>query len=424
MSLLSMSLFFEDPDGARRRAGVSAEDAVEQSTLEPSAEQELCGICFCTAGKRIMPCERYVLSQSNGKSVKHPLFCSDCWREYIHHAVLEGKACLDLRCPAPGCNEAVRPSAVTSLVTGPVLERYRRFAAESLIDDGRGGWCPGQECGRASEEPPMGRKEVHCRCGTLWCFGCRTDAHLPVACEVVRKWEDKNRNEGGDATWIKVNTKFCPKCTNPIEKNGGCMHMTCRKPGGCGHEFCWICMQPWTNHTTCNAIKEHKESELSKAAAKFELMRYAHFYERYLAHHKAEQFAATNQLQDMESVSHMLSSNHGFSVTDLTFLRDAVLQIRSGRRFLKWTYAYGYFSTFTDMQRKFFEFHQAQLEDTLERLSDIMENTRWESFVDESSISNQPFYDQRTRVISLTSVVRDFFSKLQNAIEQNTLFKG
>src|SRR5687768_12112685 len=39
----------------------------------------------------------------------------------------------------------------------------------------------------------------------------------------------------------------CPKCRSPIEKNGGCMHMTCRI-ASCAFEFCWLCRGPWTEH--------------------------------------------------------------------------------------------------------------------------------------------------------------------------------
>ena len=39
------------------------------------------------------------------------------------------------------------------------------------------------------------------------------------------------------------NTKPCPFCLVPIEKNGGCLHMHCRV---CNSHFCWDC---------CNAMK-------------------------------------------------------------------------------------------------------------------------------------------------------------------------
>ena len=38
--------------------------------------------------------------------------------------------------------------------------------------------------------------------------------------------------------WLRSNTKQCPNCHAPIEKNKGCNHMTCIY---CKHEFCWIC---------------------------------------------------------------------------------------------------------------------------------------------------------------------------------------
>ena len=41
----------------------------------------------------------------------------------------------------------------------------------------------------------------------------------------------------------------CPSCANPIEKNGGCMHMTCSQ---CHYEFCWCCRYSWKLHTDVN----------------------------------------------------------------------------------------------------------------------------------------------------------------------------
>jgi len=100
-------------------------------------------------------------------------------------------------------------------------------------------------------------------------------------------------------------------------------------------------------------------------------------------------------------------------------MNDAIQQIVSSRRFLKWTYAHGYIANYKAEKRKLFEFHQAQLEGTLERLCDIMENTSWDSVV--TAISKRPFYDIRSKILSLTGVVRQFFNNLRDAFQSGTL---
>jgi len=412
--------FFENPEAIRREAGVSDPDE-----LGGKREEGLCAICFCDPGIPLMPCERRRVADARS-SKPHPSYCRDCWEQYLDHAVRDGKSCLDLRCPTPGCSEAVRPSVFVDLLARrkEALDRYSRFRSMSLVDDSRGRarWCPGQGCSCSASEPPAGVREVECACGTMWCFGCGTDAHLPVSCETVQKWEEKNRDEGEDSTWIRVNTKLCPKCANPIEKNGGCMHMTCHKPvGGCGHEFCWICMGPWKNHKTCNASPESNAETEAKAMAKSELMRYGHFYERYLEHHKAQQYSAKTQKEFVSAIGEVLIKAHDFLETDVRFLSEAVREIRDCRRFLKWTYAYGFFAKFSKSKRVLFEFHQGQLEGTVDRLSDIMENTNWDAFIDKEAVSHQPFYDLRQKVMNLRDVVHQFFSNLREAIEQGTL---
>lgn len=112
-----------------------------------------------------------------------------------------------------------------------------------------------------------------CRCGFRFCFNCcdsNIGDHMPASCHDVERWMQKATgtcflclpsrfffcffldlsrvpaylslsDESENVNWLLANTKKCPNCHAAIEKNGGCMHMTCRKnAGGCGYEFCWL----------------------------------------------------------------------------------------------------------------------------------------------------------------------------------------
>jgi ariadne-1 len=75
-------------------------------------------------------------------------------------------------------------------------------------------------------------------CGAVFCWSCGAEAHRPLSCDTVRAWLLKNSAESENMNWILAHTKPCPKCGRPIEKNMGCMHMTCQAP--CKYEFCWL----------------------------------------------------------------------------------------------------------------------------------------------------------------------------------------
>lgn len=78
---------------------------------------------------------------------------------------------------------------------------------------------------------------------------CQSPAPLlpcrPVTCDIIRQWIIKNNAESENSNWILANTKPCPRCQRPIEKNQGCMHMSCTQ---CRHEFCWLCSEDWKKH--------------------------------------------------------------------------------------------------------------------------------------------------------------------------------
>lgn len=66
----------------------------------------------------------------------------------------------------------------------------------------------------------------------------------------VARPRDENEDIGIQPLLDQEIIRPCPRCQAPIEKNEGCLHMTCRQ---CRHQFCWGCRQPWganDNHPT------------------------------------------------------------------------------------------------------------------------------------------------------------------------------
>ena len=65
------------------------------------------------------------------------------------------------------------------------------------------------------------------------------NCHL-VCCVRWRQWKQKCHDDSETHNWMTANTKLCPKCSKPVEKNGGCNLVVCR----CGQvaslpRSCW-----------------------------------------------------------------------------------------------------------------------------------------------------------------------------------------
>jgi len=143
-----------------------------------------------------------------------------------------------------------------------VFNRYDVLVLRRLLqsyDDFR--WCKRAECGTGqihasgAAAPVMTCSE----CRFKSCFTHDVPWHDGVTCNDFTVMLLNNVDKATTAYFSSV-TKPCPGCNKSIEKNGGCDHMTCRRPGGCGHEFCWLCLAPYNeilrqgNHfhrTTC-----------------------------------------------------------------------------------------------------------------------------------------------------------------------------
>ena len=88
---------------------------------------------------------------------------------------------------------------------------------------------------REMECPPLDRQSKH-------------EPGSNMCCSISEQTKCGNEYENGQdcppppetVAWMNTQTKLCPNCAMPIEKNVGCDHMHCEHPGGCGFHFAWI----------------------------------------------------------------------------------------------------------------------------------------------------------------------------------------
>lgn len=158
-------------------------------------------------------------------------FCDDCWRNYLIEKVRSGPQGINAGCMQAGCNMKVGHSVFEKILgTSPSdKETYWKWLCKSYTDDNSAiKWCPELGCEYCFEREIFASDmEVNCECGISFCFACNESSHKPCDCETAKLWNIKSQAESENVTWIMANTKSCPGCKRPIEKNQGCNHMTC-----------------------------------------------------------------------------------------------------------------------------------------------------------------------------------------------------
>ncbi|KAL8533271.1 hypothetical protein ACS0TY_009601 [Phlomoides rotata] len=347
----------------------------------------------------------------------HP-FCADCWRNYLTAVINEGSGCLNLRCPEPKCKSAAGLDIVESVSSENDRNRYYHYLYRSYVESSRNRkWCPAPGCEYAVEFAAGGCEsyDVTCDCSYKFCWNCAEECHRPVDCQTVLNWMKKNESDGANVTWISANTKPCPKCKRPIEKNKGCNHMTCGEL--CGFQFCWLCLEPFSGHR-CNAYDRPKQADSSLRDNKSELMRYSHYYERWASNHKSRDIALDHMTRAKNEHVPIISKVQGEAVYSLQeCVSEAWEQIVECRRVLKWTYAYGYYMDVGEAKKTFFEYLQGEAESALERLHHSAE-TEIEKYVGADEPC-EDFSAFRSKLTCLTAVTRTYFQNLVRAMENN-----
>jgi hypothetical protein len=154
-------------------------------------------------------------------------------------------SCLDFKfCPHPGCEGVVHRLPQATFTNGGFDAHFLdctgatcvAISGENKIGDGCTLTYEGVEdldynnC-HSLKQPPKAHR---------FCFACGESVHWPVTCQRLEEWNQIVKDEIGEVNdesngadfnelaqkmWLKANTRPCPECNVPIEKNDGCNHM-------------------------------------------------------------------------------------------------------------------------------------------------------------------------------------------------------
>jgi len=173
-------------------------------------------------------------------------FCKPCLSSYCT-VTLESGPIQSITCAIPNCKALFATHDIKSILSEYDMlriehredSRDRRvaMAAKAMLH------C---ECGVVAivKEEDMGDGRIACPgsgCGRRFCAKCGNEDHGKESCPPPAE----------TVQWLDEHSKKCPNCSNRIEKNGGCDHMTCRPPGGCGYDFWWTCGCRYPGPHTC-----------------------------------------------------------------------------------------------------------------------------------------------------------------------------
>lgn len=171
-------------------------------------------------------------AETFGCSGGHHL-CSQCLENFVK--VKLDQNAKEIVCPEGDCHVVLAHEAILAHLSEEM--RHQFLTRMEMLADSNLRVCI--NC------PQLVRRtrsnKVKCgSCNTSFCF-LHEDAHKDRLCPGEG---ESLYAQMRTCVWRAWNTKTCPSCNHPIEKNGGCDHMTCR----CGFEICWRCGGPYAKN--------------------------------------------------------------------------------------------------------------------------------------------------------------------------------
>lgn len=293
-------------------------------------------------------------------------FCKTCYVGHVTSQIGDGHVAVP--CMEPKCKAVLSRYDCHTLLDmeKKLKKRYDYLFVKELCNSSkRYRSCPAPDCEFVIKTTEISGTAT-CHCGTLFCIGCAKDAHDPANCSVAKVWLDLQVNEDhNNKTWISLNTKDCPKCNSPIQKNGGCNYICC---GKCKFGFCWLCGQKDDHKShSCgyytSGEKAKKLETYQSNTPKSDLRRYAHYLKYYDAHRDSAKL-------DKELIS-KVSSVKGRSVSYVKreHLEKSVAVVCKARDVIRWSYVVAYNMKEDSTEIEIYQMNQNDLVQATERLS-------------------------------------------------------
>ncbi|KAK3584662.1 hypothetical protein CHS0354_001242 [Potamilus streckersoni] len=207
---------------------------------EPS-ELPDCPVCMCP----VEPSSMYHLEYCG-----HP-YCSECIKNLLKSAIQD--KIFPILCVAESCKQPLVIEDFTALIQqGCTTQRDLMKSSLSLFvskNNTQFRYCITPDCQMVYRITAEGTPFACSECQQRICTACHIQYHNGLTCSMYLA---EKRDENKIVSWLRkdrVNRKLCPKCSAPIEKNGGCNHMECES---CHVHFCWVCLKTFSSGSDCN----------------------------------------------------------------------------------------------------------------------------------------------------------------------------